>query len=66
MIQDLVSVGGLSNLRQQLMDMKETVLETCVAELKNAVVGKKMKNNCTCLVIFSANEERCHFNKLTH
>jgi len=37
-------VGGLSNLRQQLMDMKETVLETCVAELKNAVVGKKMKD----------------------
>ena len=44
MIQDLVSVGGLSNLRQQLMDMKETVLETCVAELKNAVVGKRIKD----------------------
>jgi len=38
--QDLVCVGGLSNLRQTLMDMKETVLETCVAELKSAVVGE--------------------------
>lgn len=33
-------MGGLSHLRQQLMDMKETVLETCVAELKSAVVGE--------------------------
>ena len=38
-VQDLVGVGGLSILRQQLMDLKETLLETCVTELKSAVVA---------------------------
>lgn len=36
--EDLVGVRGLSALREQLMDMKETLLETCVGELKAAVV----------------------------
>jgi hypothetical protein len=34
-----VGVQGLSALREQLMDMKETLLETCVGELKSAVVA---------------------------
>jgi hypothetical protein len=36
--QDLVGVEGLSALREQLMDMKETLLETCVGELRNAIL----------------------------
>jgi hypothetical protein len=37
--EDLVGVRGLSALREQLMDMKETLLETCVGELKAAMVA---------------------------
>lgn len=37
--EDLVAVQALSAVREQLMDLKETLLETCVRELKTAVVG---------------------------
>jgi hypothetical protein len=37
--EDLVGVRGLSAMREQLMDMKETLLETCVGELKAAMVA---------------------------
>lgn len=37
--EDLVGVQGLSFLREQLMDLKETLLETCVGELRSAVVA---------------------------
>ena len=39
LLQDLVGVRGLSVLREQLMDLKEGLLETCVGELKSAVVA---------------------------
>lgn len=44
--EDLVGVSGLSALREQLMDMKETMLETCVTELKSAVVGMHVLYSC--------------------
>lgn len=37
--EDLVAVQALIAVREQLMDLKETLLETCVRELKIAVVG---------------------------
>ena len=37
--QDLVGVTGLSAVRESLMDLKEQMLETCVAELREAVMG---------------------------
>lgn len=37
--EDLVAVQALSAVREQLMDLKEILLETCVRELKAAVVG---------------------------
>lgn len=33
---------GLSSLREQLMDMKESMLETCVGELKAAIIGMSL------------------------
>ena len=37
--QDLVAVTGLIHVREQLMDLKETLLETCVSELKEVIIG---------------------------
>lgn len=37
--QDLVAVTGLLHVREQLMDLKETLLETCVSELKEIIIG---------------------------
>lgn len=34
---------GLILVREQLMDLKETLLETCVSELKEAIIGKCLR-----------------------
>jgi hypothetical protein len=35
-----VAVTGLVLIREQLMDLKETLLETCVAELREVIIGE--------------------------
>eukprot|EP00981_Chlorochromonas_danica_P006781 scaffold1490_cov162-Ochromonas_danica.AAC.27 len=37
--EDLVRVGALVSVREKIMDLKEVLLESCVAELKEAVIG---------------------------
>ena len=37
--EDIVAVGAVSTIREQLMDLKERLIETVVSELKEAVLG---------------------------
>lgn len=37
--EDLVGVGGLVQIRETIMDLKENLLEACVQELKEQIVG---------------------------
>lgn len=37
--EDLVRVGALVSVREKIMDLKEVLLESCVAELKEAIIG---------------------------
>lgn len=37
--EDLVAVAGLSLIREQIMDLKEVLLELCVTELRDCIVG---------------------------
>lgn len=37
--EDLVAVGALTSIREKIMDLKEVLLESCIAELKDAIIG---------------------------
>eukprot|EP01038_Epipyxis_sp_PR26KG_P015066 gene15066-20273_t len=37
--EDFLEVGGLVSIRAQLMDLKENLLETCINELKETIIG---------------------------
>ena len=41
--EDIVAVGAVSAIREQLMDLKERLIETVVSELKEAVLGRLLE-----------------------
>ncbi len=48
---------GLVVVREQLMDLKETLLETCVAELKEIIIGSPHYTFSTINALFEGSSQ---------